>query len=124
MQRLMATTSFQTEIEANGGIKANYGAYTFREGMYVRVVGHLRSFANKRSVVAFRIQPITDSNEITYHYLETLYVHLGNTRGVVRSVPRVVLRWHRNPTITLAIHQWYRCNTLPPPMPHLICIEQ
>jgi len=52
----------------------------WKEGIYVRVVGHLRSFHGKRSVVAFRIHPISDFNEITYHNLEVLYVHLHNTR--------------------------------------------
>jgi len=57
----------------------------WREGTYVRVVGNLRSFGNKRSVVAFRIQPITDFNELTYHLLESIYVHLFNIRGGVQQ---------------------------------------
>lgn len=52
-----------------------------RVGAYVRATGHLRSFMNQRSLVAFRIQPIADSNEITHHLLEVLYVHLYNQRG-------------------------------------------
>jgi replication factor A2 len=52
----------------------------WREGIYVRIVGNLRSFHQKRSVVAFRITPIKDFNEITYHFLETIYVHLQRTR--------------------------------------------
>jgi len=55
------------------------------EGIYVRVIGHLRSFMNKRSIVAFRIQPLKDFNELTYHFLEVLYVHLVNTKGPLPS---------------------------------------
>lgn len=53
----------------------------FKEGVYVRVVGHLRAFQQKRSIMAFRIQPIDDWNEITFHLLEAIHVHLFNTRG-------------------------------------------
>jgi len=53
----------------------------WREGAYVRIVGHLRSFHNKRSIVGFKIIPITDFNELTYHFLEAIYVHLYNARG-------------------------------------------
>jgi len=51
------------------------------DGVYVRIVGSLRSFNNKRNIVAFRIQPLTDFNELTYHFLEVIYVHLFNTKG-------------------------------------------
>jgi len=57
----------------------------WREGVYVRVVGHLRSFNNKRSVVGFRIQPIRDYNEITFHLLEVIYVHLYNMKTITTN---------------------------------------
>jgi len=53
----------------------------WREGVYVRVIGNLRAFNSNRSLVAFRIRPITDFNELTFHLLEVIYVHLYNTRG-------------------------------------------
>lgn len=52
-------------------------------GSYVRVYGHLRNWQNSLNVVAFRILPIPDSNEITYHFLEVIRVHLYNTKGPV-----------------------------------------
>jgi len=55
---------------------------TWKEGIYVRVVGQLRTFGGKRSVVAFRIAPLTDYNEVTHHLLEVVYVHLLNTKGL------------------------------------------
>ena len=46
------------------------------ENTYVRVYGHLRSFNNKRNVVAFRVLPLTDMNELTTHLLETVHGHM------------------------------------------------
>ncbi|KAK2100745.1 DNA-directed RNA polymerase I subunit rpa2 [Saguinus oedipus] len=37
---------------------------------YVKVAGHLRSFQNKKSLVAFKIMPLGDMNEFTAHTLE------------------------------------------------------
>jgi hypothetical protein len=55
----------------------------------VRVIGHLRSFMSKRNVMAFRIIPITDFNELTMHFLEVIHAHLYNTRGpAVRILQR------------------------------------
>jgi len=67
----------------------------WKEGIYVRVVGHLRSFHNQRSIVAFRIQPVVDFNEITYHQLEAVYAHLSNTKGVLQAADA--------PTMTTAL---------------------
>lgn len=49
--------------------------------MYVRVIGQLKSFNNKRSINAQVMKKITDFNEIQYHLLEAIYVHLYHTRG-------------------------------------------
>ncbi len=57
-----------------------------RTGKYVRVIGHLRSFMNSRSILAFRIQVIQDENEITYHFLDVIHTHLYNTRGPLVSL--------------------------------------
>ena len=53
-----------------------------REGMYVKVVGHLRSFSKQRHIVAFNIRPIEDFNELSHHLAETVYCHLAVTKGV------------------------------------------
>jgi len=45
-----------------------------RENIYVRVHGHLRSFQNKRNIMAFRVRALTDMNELTMHLLEVLCV--------------------------------------------------
>ncbi|XP_053560760.1 replication protein A 32 kDa subunit [Bombina bombina] len=45
-------------------------------GSYVKVAGHLRSFQNKKSVVAFKITPIEDMNEFVSHMLEVVQSHM------------------------------------------------
>ena len=52
---------------------------------YVRVHGSLRSFQGKRSIFSFRVLPIQDPNEITYHALEAIYVQCYNTKGPLVS---------------------------------------
>jgi len=60
-----------------------------RENMYVRVHGHVRSFQGKHHVMAFKISPITDMNELTTHMLEVVHSHLSLTRAasVMSSAP-------------------------------------
>ncbi|KAI8391003.1 uncharacterized protein BYT42DRAFT_555231 [Radiomyces spectabilis] len=48
---------------------------------YVRVAGRINSFNHKTSVVAFLIRPITDFNEISYHFLDAVYTHVNLTKG-------------------------------------------
>ncbi|KAG8451194.1 hypothetical protein GDO86_003445 [Hymenochirus boettgeri] len=52
-------------------------------GSYVKVSGHLRSFQNKKSVVAFKIASIEDMNEFVSHMLDVVHSHMSlNTQGV------------------------------------------
>ena len=46
-----------------------------RENTYVRVCGTVRSFGGKKSVVAFKMVPVLDMNELTYHLLEVIHSH-------------------------------------------------
>jgi replication factor A2 len=52
-----------------------------REGVYVRVVGELRAFQDQKSVTGNHIGPLDDFNEITYHFLEVIHLHLLHTRS-------------------------------------------
>ena len=54
-----------------------------RENTYVRVFGNIRSFQNQRSLVAFKITPILDMNELTTHLLEVVHSHLWWTKSQV-----------------------------------------
>ncbi|KAM9805686.1 replication protein A 32 kDa subunit [Syngnathus typhle] len=46
-------------------------------GTYVKVSGNMRSFQNHKSVVAFRVRPLEDMNEITSHMLEVVQAHMA-----------------------------------------------
>ena len=52
-----------------------------REGVVVRVIGQLRAFNNSKSVVAYSIQPITNFNEYTFHFIDVVHTHLKATKG-------------------------------------------
>lgn len=52
-----------------------------RENIYVRVHGHLRSFGNKRSIIAFKVRALADMNELTMHLLEVLCVRARSKRS-------------------------------------------
>jgi len=57
------------------------------EGTYVRVFGNLRVFQGKTNVVAFAVRPVTDFNEVTYHSLEAIFVHLGRVKAMGAPPP-------------------------------------
>ena len=52
-----------------------------REGMYVKVIGHLKPFNKQKNIIAFKIRPVEDFNEVTHHLCEVMYTHLAVTRG-------------------------------------------
>lgn len=56
-------------------------------GKYVSVIGSLRNFNNRRSVNPNRIRIITDHNEVIYHLLKALLIHLQATK---KSDPKLV----------------------------------
>ncbi|KAL6965776.1 hypothetical protein U1Q18_036832 [Sarracenia purpurea var. burkii] len=58
------------------------------DGMYVRVHGHLKGFQGKKQLMVFSIRPLTDYNEIAYHFAECMYVHLDNTKLLQKPLVR------------------------------------
>ena len=52
------------------------------EGMYVIVIGNIKTFNKQMNVTAFHIKPITDFNEVTHHIAEVIFIHLAHSRGV------------------------------------------
>ena len=46
------------------------------ENTYCRVIGSVRQLQDKRHIMAFRVVPVNNCNEITSHLLETKYVRL------------------------------------------------
>ncbi|XP_019858654.1 PREDICTED: replication protein A 32 kDa subunit-B-like isoform X2 [Amphimedon queenslandica] len=53
-----------------------------REGIYVKIVGHIKMFNNQRTITGFMIRPIEDFNEVTHHMAETMFAHLAITKGL------------------------------------------
>ncbi|KAL2928908.1 Replication protein A 32 kDa subunit B [Bienertia sinuspersici] len=51
-----------------------------KDKMYVRVHANLKGFQGKRQLVAFAVRPMTDFNELSFHFLECMYVHMYNTK--------------------------------------------
>lgn len=58
----------------------------FRENTYVRVYGTVRSFGGKRNVTAFKMVPVMDMNEVTYHMLEVTHSHLALSKHVASGM--------------------------------------
>ncbi|KAJ9123541.1 hypothetical protein QFC24_003756 [Naganishia onofrii] len=62
------------------------------QDVYVVVIGTVKSFNQRRHVSATTVRPITDMNEIHYHFLESVYVSLsarnpGMTSGGGAAAP-------------------------------------
>ncbi len=73
---------------------------------YIRIVGQIRSFQNLRNIVAYRVLPIHDSNEMTFHLLEAVRVHLINTRGPLptQGQPAAIPRGFANAPAHAPVH--------------------
>ncbi|KAK4332767.1 Replication factor A protein 2 [Rhodotorula toruloides] len=57
------------------------GQDEYQLNTYVRIIGALKTFSNKRHVSANRVRPIEDFNEILFHPIECIYVHKYYTEG-------------------------------------------
>ena len=66
-------------IEVDGEEPGKNGALP--EGIYVRVLGNLKQFNNKRHVGARSVRAIKDHNEVQCHLLDATVIHLNLTRG-------------------------------------------
>ena len=45
-----------------------------RKGVYVRAIGALRVYQGTKAMTAYSIRPVTDHDEVTFHFLEVCYV--------------------------------------------------
>jgi len=57
------------------------GSFQGLNGQYVRVLGQLKTFSNKKHVGSHKIRLVADYNEVQYHLLEAAAIHLHLTRG-------------------------------------------
>ena len=46
----------------------------------MRIIGNFKLFQEKRCIVAFRMTPITDFNEISYHMIDVVHSFLVVTK--------------------------------------------
>jgi replication factor A2 len=60
-------------------------ASSIREGMYVRMYGSMNSFQKAKTLTMYRVTPIEDFNEVTFHYLDAIATHLYHTKGPLPS---------------------------------------
>ncbi|CAK9317409.1 unnamed protein product [Citrullus colocynthis] len=51
-----------------------------QDGMYVRVNGHLKIFQSIKQIFAFSVRPVTNFDEITFHFIECIHDHLRNSK--------------------------------------------
>ncbi|XP_015885314.1 replication protein A 32 kDa subunit A isoform X1 [Ziziphus jujuba] len=51
-----------------------------QDGMYVRVNGHLKIFQGNRQLVAFSVRPVTNFDEIAFHFIECIHNHLQSSK--------------------------------------------
>ncbi|KAG0140262.1 hypothetical protein CROQUDRAFT_665413 [Cronartium quercuum f. sp. fusiforme G11] len=71
-----------------------------QEQEWVRVIGGVKSFNQKRNVAVLRIQKITDFNMINYHLLDVVRITLQYERGI--SNENYMAVDHPNPATTAA----------------------
>lgn len=72
------TVEVKMWVDAEDGDGQAANRAEWKVGAYVRVYGHLRAFQGQRGVIAFNMRPVTDFNEITYHFLEVVYCNAHN----------------------------------------------
>ncbi|KOS15849.1 rfa2-dna replication factor 36 kda subunit [Malassezia pachydermatis] len=53
----------------------------FTENQFVRILGEIKSFNNKRSITAASVAVIEDHNEYLFHQLEVIQAHLALLKG-------------------------------------------
>ncbi|GAB4836892.1 hypothetical protein Ancab_001803 [Ancistrocladus abbreviatus] len=50
------------------------------DGIYVQLIGHLKSFQDRPQIVAFSLRPVTNFNEISHHFIECIHNHAQLSR--------------------------------------------
>ncbi|KAF8567016.1 hypothetical protein P879_08952 [Paragonimus westermani] len=68
-------------VEDQDSAQSGQQSRPFRELSYVRVHGHVRNFQGSKHVIAFRIIPVSDMNEITTHIMEVIFARMLYTKS-------------------------------------------
>lgn len=69
------------EVDVRQWLDSGDNQQDFHQGMSIKVVGHVREFQEKRSILAFKILVVADPQEAVYHNLLATYVHLYHRFG-------------------------------------------
>ncbi|XP_045821402.1 replication protein A 32 kDa subunit A-like [Trifolium pratense] len=56
-------------------------------GNYVRVYGHLKSFQGVRQLTAFSVRPVTNFDEIPFHFIDCIHNHLSTKVKMEGGIP-------------------------------------
>lgn len=79
------STNTQYVIDDSTGVievkRWGESADNFTQNQYVRVVGRINIYQEKRSINAFKVFAITDFNEVTCHFLQVIEAHIYATKG-------------------------------------------
>ncbi|XP_076960551.1 replication protein A 32 kDa subunit A-like [Bidens hawaiensis] len=51
-----------------------------KEGIYVHVDGHLKSFKGVKHVAVFSVRPVTNFDEITFHFIASIHHHMSTSK--------------------------------------------
>uniref|UniRef100_UPI00358F0707 replication protein A 32 kDa subunit isoform X2 n=1 Tax=Myxine glutinosa TaxID=7769 RepID=UPI00358F0707 len=91
---------------------------------YVMVVGHLRSFQNKKSLVAFKIRPLENINEITTHILEVVQNHMAISKpaGQANTTANTNLTLQSNTGPAVGSMMGDSCNGLQPQQSQVLSV--
>ena len=62
-------------IDQNASPKSDLYRENLQEHTYVKIIGSVKSFQGKHSIITDSVRLISDPNEITHHFLEAIYMH-------------------------------------------------
>ncbi|KAK9058031.1 hypothetical protein SSX86_022871 [Deinandra increscens subsp. villosa] len=51
-----------------------------RQGIYVHVDGHLKSYKGEKHVAVFSVRPLTNFDEITFHFIACIHNHMHTSK--------------------------------------------
>jgi RecG-like helicase len=70
----LVVTDNTGEVDVRQWLDAADAQQDFQAGMRIKIIGHVREFQEKRSILAFKIIPVVDAEEAVHHQLMAQYV--------------------------------------------------
>ncbi|OWM67325.1 replication protein A 32 kDa subunit A-like [Punica granatum] len=71
-----------------------------QDGMYARVIGHLRGSQGGKQIAAFAVRPVLNFDEVTFHFIDCIHQHLLKSRSKVDATNQSKSAEDSNSTIT------------------------